>query len=354
MYRRPSTQDITWLLDLHQNNQLDLDPPYQRRSVWTTKDKQFFLDTLFRNYPSPALFLHKTVNEAGKATYHVVDGKQRIETILGFVSDKVKIAKDFGDMRLDGKKWSELAGDLDLKQRFWNYQITVEQIDFIEGSIVNEVFDRLNRNARRLTAQELRHAKYEGWLISQVENEATREEWSNLGVVTKGRAKRMMDCQFISELVLALLERKVLGFDQDLLDELYAKYEDPSETVQELDEDAFLEQFDSLKAKLIEMEQVDSAVTRYAKGFGSFYTLWTLVALTEDLPAVPELANRYSTFMQQVNELAQESEIQAFLQANPGPEYARALKYLNNSRGASTDLAQRIGRLEALREAVLA
>src|SRR5947199_4311553 len=92
MQRRPSTQDLTWLLDLYQNKQLDLDPPYQRRSVWTRRDKQFFLDTIFRNYPSPAIFLHKTINEAGKATYHVVDGKQRTQTILDFVSDRIRIA----------------------------------------------------------------------------------------------------------------------------------------------------------------------------------------------------------------------------------------------------------------------
>ena len=110
MNRRPSTQDLTWLLDLAKNKQLDLDPPYQRRSVWTVKDKQFFLDTIFRNYPSPAIFLHKTVDDAGQATYHVVDGKQRTQTILGFVADKIKIAKDYGDVRLDGRKWSELVG----------------------------------------------------------------------------------------------------------------------------------------------------------------------------------------------------------------------------------------------------
>src|SRR5271154_5285634 len=106
MQRRPSTQDLTWLLDLHQNRQLDLNPPYQRRSVWTVKDKQFFLDTIFRNYPSPAIFLHKTISEAGKATYHVVDGKQRTQTILDFVTNKLRIASNYGDTRLDGKKWS--------------------------------------------------------------------------------------------------------------------------------------------------------------------------------------------------------------------------------------------------------
>jgi hypothetical protein len=78
MQRRPTTQDISWLIDLHRHNQLDLDPPYQRRSVWTRKDRQFFLDTIFRNYPSPAIFLHKTINDAGKTTYHVVDGQQHL------------------------------------------------------------------------------------------------------------------------------------------------------------------------------------------------------------------------------------------------------------------------------------
>src|SRR5439155_27049872 len=174
MQRRPSTQALTWLIDLHQNKQLDLDPPYQRRSVWTRRDKQFFLDTIFRNYPSPAIFLHKTIDDTGKATYHVVDGKQRTQTILEFINDRVRMSSDYGDARLNGKKWSELQGEPALKQAFWNYQITVEMIDIVDGAVVNEVFDRLNRNARKLTRQELRHARFDGWFISEVEAESTR------------------------------------------------------------------------------------------------------------------------------------------------------------------------------------
>ena len=351
MNRRPSTQDLTWLLDSAKNKQLDLDPPYQRRSVWTLKDKQFFLDTIFRNYPSPAIFLHKTVDDAGQATYHVVDGKQRTQTILDFVADKIRIAKDYGDVRLDGRKWSELVGDVDLKQKFWNYQITVEQID-VEGTVVNEVFDRLNRNARRLTAQELRHAKFEGWLISSVEAEAAQEDWQQLGIVTKARAKRMMDAQFISELFLVLLEGKVLGFDQDALNELYAKYEDLAETVPEMDEDQFVERFDQVKATLQQMEEANNSVTEHAKGVGHFYALWALVALTDGLPTPAVLADRYVSFMQRVAELAAQDDVQVFLHDHPGPDYARAFSYLDNSRGASTDLAQRVARLEALRAAV--
>jgi hypothetical protein len=353
MQRRPSIYDISYLLDLHQNKQLDLSPPYQRRSVWTRKDRQFFLDTIFRNYPSPAIFLHKTINEDGKTTYHVVDGKQRTETILGFVNDRVKIASDFGDVRLDGKKWSDLQGEQALKQRFWNYQITVEMIDVVEGTVVNEVFDRLNRNARKLTAQELRHAKFDGWLITEVETESAREEWRTLGIVTTARERRMVDSQFISELMLVVLEGRVLGFDQDVLDELYAKYEEPAETVPELNQDAFLRKLAATRTYLIEMNGVDGIVSQFARGFGNFYTLWAVVALSENLPAAAVVAGRYSTFMQKVQTLASQEDLDDFLRRAPAGEFTIPLTYLTNSRGASTDLGPRRERFAALKGALI-
>lgn len=353
MQRRPSTQDLTWLIDLHQNKQLDLDPPYQRRSVWTRRDKQFFIDTIFRNFPSPAIFLHKTIDDAGKATYHVVDGKQRTQTILEFINDRIRIADDYGDIRLNGKKWSDLQGEQALKQALWNYQITVEMIDVVEGTVVNEVFDRLNRNARKLTRQELRHAKFEGWFITEVEAEAAREEWRLLGIVTTARAKRMVDTQFISELMLVILEGTVLGFDQDLLDELYAKYEDPSDTAPELNQDAFLQRFTATKSYVVAMDTEGKAVSKHARGFGNFYTLWCLVALTAGLPAPTELARGYASFLEKVEKLVEQQDLEAFLRQEPSREYALALTYLTNSRGASTDLGPRTDRLSALRTALL-
>jgi hypothetical protein len=238
MNRRPTTQDISWLLDLNRNGKLDLDPPYQRKSVWTTKDRQFFLDTIFRDYPSPAIFLHKTTSTDGSSTYHVVDGKQRIETILRFVNNKVRIAKDFGDVRLDGKNWKQLEGEQALQRCLWNYQIPVEMVDVIEGKIVNEVFDRLNRNSRRLTDQELRHAKFEGWFVTIAEAEEEKDSWKKLGIVTTARAKRMADTQFISELLMVVITREIAGFDQDAIDIFYGKYDEIDE-VENFNEESF-------------------------------------------------------------------------------------------------------------------
>jgi hypothetical protein len=353
MIRRPSTQDVTWLLDLHQNNQLDLNPPYQRRSVWTTKDKQYFLDTVFRNYPSPAIFLHKTINDSGKATYHVVDGKQRIQTILDFVSNAVKMGREFGDARIDSKKWKDFANENDIKQKFWNYQLTVELIDWADGTVVNEVFDRLNRNARKLTNQELRHAKFDGWFLKEAEAESARDEWRELGISTTARAKRMVDTQFISELLLVVLEKKIFGFDQDMLDDFYAKYDDPWDTDPEFNEEEYRENFARVKNVVMGMDKSNACISQYARGFGNFYSLWSAIALSEDCPSPEILSARYSDFMAKVERLSSENDLEGFLAGSEPGLYTAALSYLQNARGASTEYNQRSERFVAISTAIM-
>lgn len=95
MQRHPGPQDISWFLDSHSKGQLDLDPPYQRRSVWSRSDKQYFIDTILNNFPAPPIFLHRSIDDNGRPTYHVVDGKQRLQTIIEFTQNKLRIADDF-------------------------------------------------------------------------------------------------------------------------------------------------------------------------------------------------------------------------------------------------------------------
>lgn len=106
MQRRTSSQDVSWLIDLHNKGQLDMDPPYQRRSVWNLKDRQYFLDTIFGDYSSPPIYLHKL--DAEEYRYAVVDGKQRLETIFLFVNNEVPLASSMQRENLRGKRWNQL------------------------------------------------------------------------------------------------------------------------------------------------------------------------------------------------------------------------------------------------------
>lgn len=342
--RRTTTQDISWFLDLERNGQLDLDPSYQRRSVWSPKDRRFFLDTIFRGYPSPAIYLHKTVKD-GRPIYAVVDGKQRLETVFKFVNNKIGIDKGFGDNRLDNKRWRDISEDADLKRHFWDYVIPVEFIN-IEGDseLVNNVFDRLNRNSRKLVEQELRHAKFDGWFINFVESQTDEPSWKTLGIATTARAKRMKDVQFISELLMVNFENKVTGFSQEQITEYYAQFEDGEDEEEwEVERETVVTKFEKSRDYLVELEREHEIITRYARDFKNFYSLWAVVAVNADkLPTAAVFAEAYQLFMSKVDRIKEDP------QQEINPDLQAPFDYYDASTGASTEEPQRLKRHMAL------
>lgn len=349
MARNLSNQDVSWFLDLNEKTQLDLDPPYQRRSVWSPKDRRFFIDTILNGYPAPPIFLHKTLNEAGKPTYHVVDGKQRLQTIIDFAKGKIRIPEDFASIDLQKKRWNDL--DRTAKEQFWNYILIVEMLpDASEVSIKN-IFERINRNSRKLMPQELRHAKYDGWFIQMVEAEAEKQEWKDFGLSTTARTKRMADVQFISELLLIILKERIEGFDQDALDDLYAEYEDLSD-VPTFVEDDFREMVESTKAYLRNLISIDTEIVDYFKVQNHFYTLWAYLVLERSkIPEYSEFQPMYRRFMDDV--VAKINTPQG-ASSDDESEYEKAVrKYANFTRGASTDFPPRAERHNALVSAIV-
>ena len=346
MNRRPTTQDLSWFLDIENNGQLNLTPPYQRRSVWTRKDRIFYLDTIFNGYPCPAIFLHKTTNDSGKATYHVVDGKQRLETILMFWKNRLTMPRDHSDANLAGKMFRDLAPEF--KQKFWDYVLAVDMLDIVEQAVVDEVFDRLNRNSRKLERQELRHAKFDGWLIDFAENQSEAQEWKDLGVATSSRAKRMKDVQFISELLIYSLVGEPQGFSQDSIDEYYAEYDCPKEDVPNFDTEQFKELFITTRDYLVFMETENHCITSFAKNYMHFYSIWNFVSKHMDKFKSADLAKEYAEFMEKYTAIGRDQ----IVQWDDSSDNSH-MKYAANSVGANTELPQREARLEALESVLL-
>src|SRR5215471_11342747 len=91
---KSNSQTISWFWDLYNRKLLDLNPPYQRRSVWNQGYRDYFIDTILLEYPAPAIFLYQHIEPSGLTRYFVVDGKQRLATIFAFVSDEFPVADD--------------------------------------------------------------------------------------------------------------------------------------------------------------------------------------------------------------------------------------------------------------------
>lgn len=387
--RRPSQQDLSWFLDLHKQGKLNLDPPYQRKSVWRTKDKQFFLDTVFNNYPCPAIYIQKETDGNYVTRFNVVDGKQRLNTVIEFFNNKIRLSDDFNDVRLNSKKWSEITDD-GFKKKFVNYSFTVETLDSIDYAGWNTVFDRLNRNAKTLSNQELRHARFNGWLVNRAEQEAENPFWKDIKLSSTSKARRMKDVEFISILMLIILEQKIVGFPQSALDALYEKYEalDSQESEEEFfnkssfdsdnssdqptdDQLAFDEQvasyenpsdnldefetrFSEIKLFISSLNGISNLITE-SKVFGArrtthIYTLWSYLALVTIPDDLTTFKSKYEELFGLFEQL-QKTDISTWsslaIQEN---KKLLVIQYLNNSTGASTEEPQRQGRLDALKQ----
>ncbi|MBT2623517.1 DUF262 domain-containing protein [Chryseobacterium sp. ISL-6] len=350
MKRQPTPQHLTWFLDIYRNNQLELNPPYQRKSVWTLKDRKFFLDTIFRNYPAPPIFVHREIDEKGFTTFNIVDGKQRLETILAFAENKISISSDFGDANLNGKKFKDLS--IDYKRKFWDYVLVVDYIENIEGTNIDEVFDRVNRNSKNLQPQELRHARFDGWFINESESESDDVFWWNIKVSTKAKDKRMRNVQFISELLLVLLQNGIVGFSQDYLDEMYAKYDSIEETFEKSDIDAYMINKAKIKSIILEMNTVNDCIDIYGKTAYNLYSLWALIVLNiEKITDVTKFANAYKEFMDGVQVMIN-TQVNEEVSSKTENYNTNHYTYYINSKGATTDLPQRKARLVSLESIV--
>ena len=196
------------LVNLYEKDQLNLEPGFQRKSVWVERDRAKLLDSIIRNYPLPAIFLYRNQRN-GDVVYDVIDGKQRIESFLMFMGLK--------QGRFETK--TQLPGDDDVKWVSWKllckwrqqhiitgYRLPVIEVDGEFGDIV-EVFVRINSTGKALTGQEKRHAKY---YKSAFLKEAARvagkfaQYFLDMGVMGTSQLSRMKHVELICELMLSI------------------------------------------------------------------------------------------------------------------------------------------------------
>ncbi|MEU6209821.1 DUF262 domain-containing protein [Streptomyces sp. NPDC047023] len=300
--RSTNTQAASWFLDQLSAGRLNLDPPYQRRSVWNPTYKQFFIDSVIRNYPAPTIFLQVDVSTdlSQQTKYNVIDGKQRLTALFEFVKDEYPTPDTLEDLGLAGTYYSDLPQSV--KVSLLEYVFTVESLKNPSTAELTQAFDRLNRNVARLNAQELRHAKYGGEFITKVEELADHPFWSEIGLATPTRIRRMLDVEYVSEFYIVAMTGIQDG--KEYLDRYYA--DNDSEIS---DMEATNQRFIAAQDFLREVSKIYPLKgTRFAN-VADFYSLWAaIVALHSQglLPTATAAAERLQCFAEELG--AQETE----------------------------------------------
>jgi len=81
------------LISNFRGGKINLIPPFQRPRVWNLPMRKRLLENMVKGKPIPAVFLYKQP-DGSQYSYSILDGKQRLESILLFIGDqrdKVKI-----------------------------------------------------------------------------------------------------------------------------------------------------------------------------------------------------------------------------------------------------------------------
>lgn len=195
----PQHYTIADFLKWHDDDELVLNPKFQRGSVWPAPARSYLIDSILRGYPIPKLLLRTTVDRDSRRTIRdVVDGQQRLRTIVDFEAGKFVLGARAGDFA--GSRYGDL--DPDLKDRFLAYKLTCEQLINASDDDVLEVFVRINSYAVPVNEPELRNARFETEFSDLVKSlaKSLTPVW-HLGVLSNRDRVRMMDQSFMAEVL---------------------------------------------------------------------------------------------------------------------------------------------------------
>lgn len=193
------------LINMYDSDELIIDPEFQRYFRWDIYQRTRFVESILLGIPVPSIFMAEDTN--GK--WEVVDGLQRISTILSFFGKLTgENEKENGWIMCQGDLISSLEGksidDLPLKFQL-NIKRSSVRIEVIKWDsrydMRYELFNRLNTGGSPLTDQEVRNCIFRaaGSELSKEIRELSQNEILNQFVRATERQKAQL---YLDELVL--------------------------------------------------------------------------------------------------------------------------------------------------------
>ena len=190
-------------------------------TVWTDEQASYLVDTVLSELPFPEIYLRSRTDAKGKTQHEVVDGQQRIRSLLAFAANDLTLEGPEVTSPLAGKSFEDLSKKQ--KERFWDYSVVVRDLGSASNSEIRDLFRRLNKHSVVLNTQELRHARFKGVFIQLMEELSDDPWWIDVRLVTPKQVRRMEDIEFVSELFVGIMagpQNKKEG-----IDEYYESYE---------------------------------------------------------------------------------------------------------------------------------
>ena len=224
---QPGVLSVADFLESSENGRLEIQPDFQRKEVWSRSAKIMLIDSILWNVPMPKILV-QTLIKGRRRHMIVIDGQQRLTTILGFVRDKFALEAPY-EGRYLSKTFSRLPKKV--RDQILSYRLDVNEIVNVDKSVIRDIYSRVNKYNVQLTKQELRRADYPGAFLQLSEELASNKFFEDNRIFTFANTRRMGDVEFVSELLMLLLEGPQEKKENlDVFYERYMKWNVPQKT----------------------------------------------------------------------------------------------------------------------------
>ena len=155
---RTATVLIEQLVTRIKYKEIDLTPDFQRlRGIWSSERKSRLIESLLLRIPIPVFYVAAQEND----DWSVVDGLQRMSTIVDFVSDVFGLEKLQYLTSFENLKHAQLPRPM--QRRISETQLIVNVIEpGTPPEVMFNIFLRINTGGLTLNGQEIRHAMHLG------------------------------------------------------------------------------------------------------------------------------------------------------------------------------------------------
>lgn len=223
-----SRYSIAEIIEMLGRRDLVANKEYQRGSgIWPPGPRSYFIDTVLSGFPFPKIYFYEYLDRATRKTKReLVDGQQRISSIVSFVDDKFALTSV--SKRHAGMRFSDLQPEE--QEQLLSYPISVDVIRNATRQEILEMFKRMNAYTLPLNDAEKRHSTYQGefkWMINNFCTDNT-EFFASFNILASRALVRMADAELVSEMILAI-EEGITSSSTKKLNELYERYEESFE-----------------------------------------------------------------------------------------------------------------------------
>lgn len=162
-------------------------PDYQREMIWKNHQQARFIESILLNLPIPYLYVADVTSGEDEGRIEIVDGSQRIRTLVRFLNNELTLERLEILDKLNGFRYENLS--LSRQMRFQRKTLRMIELIEVDEEARRQLFDRLNSGGTNLKNMEKRLGSRDGVFMDFIRDISTNERFHMLCPISDARQK---------------------------------------------------------------------------------------------------------------------------------------------------------------------